>query len=240
LNTQRVAILSYHKVGPPAPGGWETWFYINEATFTAQLRWLLDHNWHPLDLDTFLQATLRATSAPCILPEKSVLVTFDDGYHSLLDVAMPVLRRMNIPGVVFVPTDYVGGSNLWDQHNEPMEPLCGWDDLRTLQANGFAVQAHSASHPAFSTIPVQAWRDELERPRLLLERHLQRPVTTLAYPYGDDAGASPHLQQLVREAGYVAGFLYNGPAVTLPITDPLRIQRIAMGPDTDLPTLLPE
>ena len=45
---------------------------------------------------------------------------------------------MKIPGVVFVPTDFVGGSNVWDQHVEPVEPLCGWDDLRTLEANGIA------------------------------------------------------------------------------------------------------
>jgi peptidoglycan/xylan/chitin deacetylase (PgdA/CDA1 family) len=236
MSTQRVAILSYHKVGPPALGGWETWFYVNEATFTAGLHWLLDHRWHPLDLDTFLQAV----GHPGMLPEKSVLVTFDDGYRSLLDVAMPVMRRMKIPGVVFVPTDFVGGSNVWDQDVEPVEPLCSWDDLRTLEANGIAVQAHSASHRAFSAIPPETWRGELEPPRLLLERHLHRPVSTLAYPYGDDAGASPHLRQLVREAGYVAGFLYNGPAVTLPFTDPLRIQRIALGPSTDLATVLPD
>jgi peptidoglycan/xylan/chitin deacetylase (PgdA/CDA1 family) len=236
LNVQRVAILSYHKVGPPAPGGWETWFYVNEATFTSQLSWLLDHGWHPIDLDTFLQAA----SDPPVLGEKSVLVTFDDGYRSLLAVAVPVLRRMKVPGVVFVPTDFIGGSNVWDQDVEPAEPLCSWDDLRTLDANGITVQAHGASHAAFSRAPPETWRDELERPRLLIERHLRRPVTTLAYPYGDDAGGSPLLRQRIREAGYVAGFLYNGPALTLPIADPLRIQRIAMGPDTDLATALPD
>jgi peptidoglycan/xylan/chitin deacetylase (PgdA/CDA1 family) len=234
VNTQQVAVLSYHKVGPPAPGGWQTWFYVDEATFTAQLCWLLDHRWHPLDLDTFL----RAIDDPGGLPEKSVLVTFDDGYRSLLDVAAPVMRRLKIPGVVFVPTDYVGGTNVWDQQVEPVEPICSWDDLRALQANGFAVQAHSASHPAFSQVSAHTWPDELERPRLLLERHLSRPVTTFAYPYGDDVDGSSLLRQLSRQAGYVAGFLYDGPAVTLPISDPLRIQRIAMGPDTDLSTVL--
>lgn len=233
---QRCAVLSYHKIGvpPPPPKGWESWFYINESTFTAQLKWLLDHQWSPIDLDQFL----RALRDPRILPENSFLVTFDDGYHSLLDVAMPVMTRMKIPGVVFMPTDYVGGENTWDQHVEPAEPLCTWDELRTLEKNHIAVQAHSASHPALSKADPQSWRDELEKPRRLLEENLRRPVTTLAYPYGDDAGGDPRLMQRVREAGYVAAFLYNGPAVTLPITDPLRIPRLAMGPDTDFAQVL--
>ena len=100
---QRLAVLSYHKVGvpPPPPKGWESWFYVNEKIFTAQLQWLVDHHWKPIDLDLFL----RSLRDPSVLPDQSFLVTFDDGYRSLLDIAMPVMRRMKIPGVVFMPTD---------------------------------------------------------------------------------------------------------------------------------------
>jgi peptidoglycan/xylan/chitin deacetylase (PgdA/CDA1 family) len=226
----RIAILGYHKVGPPAPGSWETWFSVPEDVFDAQLTALRDGGWQPVDGATLL----RGLAEPETLPERAALITFDDGYRSVLEVALPWLERFGYPAVLFVPTDFVGRTNLFDLESEPEEPLCDWDDLRELVSRGVAVESHSASHRTFSELTASDRVLELERSKAALEAELGQAVQLFAYPYGDDAGAAPQ----VREAGYRAAFGYGGGAISLPPPDAYRLERLALGPDTDLRTAL--
>ena len=68
-----LAILAFHKIGHPPPDGWETWFYIPEATFVGHLSYLRDDGWQVIDLATFL----RGFAAPNGLPERTALLTFN-------------------------------------------------------------------------------------------------------------------------------------------------------------------
>lgn len=230
----RLAVLAYHKVGDPPAGGWETWFYVPEKVFSAQLAALRDGGWKPLNAATFV----RALDEPGILPERAVLVTFDDGYRSVLKIALPWLERFAFPAVLFMPSDLVGQTNRFDLDSEPEEPLCDWDDLRELTNADVAVQSHAASHAAFSTLSPPQRRDEIERSKTALETRLKQTVDLLAYPYGDDAGAPPDLRDELAAAGYRAAFLYGGGAFSLAGLDPYRVQRIAIGPDTDIASVL--
>jgi len=230
----RIAILGYHKIGPPAPGGWETWFYVPEAVFAEQLAALRDGGWQPVDLATFL----RGLTEPEQLPERAALITFDDGYSSVLEVALPWLERFGYPGVLFMPTDFVGGTNLFDLENEPEEPLCDWDELRELVRRGVAVQSHGVSHRAFSELSPAERGLELERSKAALEAALAQTVELFAYPYGDDAGAPPDVREALARTGYLGACLYGGGTFTIPPQDPYRLERLAMGPDTDLTTAL--
>ncbi len=226
----RVAILGYHKVGPPPPGGWETWFYVPEAAFAEQLGVLRNGGWQPVDLATFL----LGLTEPERLPERAALITFDDGYGSVRHVALPWLERFGYAAVLFMPTDFVGRSNLFDLESEPEEALCDWEDLRELVRRGVAVQSHGASHRAFSELAPAERGAELERSKAVLEAGLAQPVELLAYPYGDDAGTPPDLREALARAGYRAACRYGGRPFSVPASDPYRLERVAMGPDTDL------
>jgi peptidoglycan/xylan/chitin deacetylase (PgdA/CDA1 family) len=226
----RIAVLGYHKVGPPGPGAWETWFYVPEDVFAAQLTALRNGGWQPVDAAGFQ----RGLAEPKGLPDRAALITFDDGYRSVLEVALPWLVRFGYPAVLFVPTDFVGRTNLFDLESEPEEPLCDWDDLRELVRHGVAVESHGASHRTFSELTPSERAAELEGSKAALEAELDRPVQLFAYPYGDDAGAAPQ----VHEAGYRAAFGYGGRTISLPPADAYRLERLAMGPDTDLRTAL--
>ena len=222
-------ILSYHKIGR-SPGDWESWYYVPEDLLRAQLSWILDRGWEGVELNTFLAGLDDAAA----LPSRSLLVTFDDGYRSLLTNAVPVLRDLRLPGVVFVPSDFIGRSNEFDDGMEPEEPICSWEDLRELEAAGIAVQSHGASHRRFSELDPATLAGELTRSRRTLEEGLQRPVEVIAYPYGDNQDDSTDLRGLVEEAGYRAGCLYGGGANPLPPPDRFALTRAAMGPDTPL------
>ena len=225
-----LAILGYHKVGAPSPGAWETWYYVPEPTFVAQLGYLREHGWSVIDLERFL----RGLGEPAGLPRRAALITFDDGYRSVLEVGLPCLHRFDYPAVHFVPTDFIGGTNRFDGGCEPEEPICDWDELRALERGGVAVQAHGVSHRHFSDLSPMEREEELTRSKTMLESGLGRPVEVFAYPYGDGGSDPPATAAALRQAGYRAACLYKGGPTRLPVADPYRLTRLAMGPDTDL------
>lgn len=218
-----VAALAYHKIGPPPPNGWDTWFFVPELTFAEQLAYLRGSDWQVIDLAAFR----RGLDDPASLPDRSVLLTFDDGYLSMRAVALPLLQRFGYPGVLFVPTDFIGCWNVFDG-NEPAERLCDWADLRELVRNGVAVQSHGASHRAFSDLAPAELDGELRRSKQVLEDGLGKAVDVLAYPYGDAVGSR------CEAAGYRAAFRYKGGRFRLPAGDRFRLRRIPIGSDTDL------
>lgn len=229
LSGRNLAILGYHKIGEPPPGGWQTWFYVPEEIFAGHLSYLRDHGWQVIDLLAFL----RGITAPETLPERAALLTFDDGYRSMRTVALPWLLRFGYPAVLFVPTDYIGGFNGFDAGSEPEEAICDWDDLRELERLGVSIQSHGASHHSFSKLSLPKQEEDLTRSRITLEAALKKPVEVFAYPYGD-GGTNPRMTgRALERAGYRAACLYKGGPNPLPIVDPYRLRRLDMGPDTD-------
>ncbi len=222
----------FHKIGEPPPDGWETWFFIPEATFAGYLSYLGENDWQVIDLETFLGGLI----APETLPERAALLTFDDGYRSMLTVALPWLLQFGYPAVLFVPTDYIGGRNTFDAA-EPEEALCDWDDLRELERRDVSIQSHGASHRPFSGLALAEWEKELRRSKATLEAGLGNRVELFSYPYRDD-GVSSQVRRKVggalQRTNYRAARLYGGDPIRLPADEPYRLARLAMGPDTDL------
>lgn len=224
------AVLSFHKIGLPPPGGWDTWNYIAEDLFTEFLGQLRDECYHVLDMHAFL----RGMTEPAQLPERSALLTFDDGYRSMLEVAQPILNKFGYPSVMFVPTDHIGGTNTWDYGDEPEEPLCTWDELVELQRLGVSVQSHSVSHRSFSELDLASQEYEIKTSKCRLEDRLGAAVETIAFPYGDNGKDVATMELALARAGYQAAFLYKGGPFDLPTDQPYRVTRVPMGPDTNL------
>lgn len=231
---RRLAILGYHKIGPPPASGWETWYYIPEKTFDDHLALLRQDGWEVIDAGRMV----RGLTDPDELPDRAALITFDDGYRSVRDAALSRLRAHGCPAVLFVPTDYIGGRNTFDAGAEPDEPICDWDDLRELERCGVSIQSHSASHPRFSDLSAGALLEELARSKRILEDGLHRPIELFAYPYGDDGTDPQFVGETMRQLGYKAAFLYGGGVIAPPALNPYQLMRVAMGPDTDLATAL--
>lgn len=225
-----VAILSYHKIGKPSIPDWDTWFHIPEKIFANQLSYLRDNDWQVIGLEDFL----TSLTIPESLPPRSVLLTFDDGYQSMRHVALPWLVEFGYPAVVFVPTGFIGGHNWFDIDNEPEDIMCDWEDLRELERCGVSIQSHGIWHRTFSELNLDEQREELMRSKAVLEAGLSKPVNVFAYPYGDTGADTDAQRDLLMEAGYVSACLYGGGPLRLPIADPYRLSRVAMGPDTDL------
>ena len=105
-NKQRLSILTYHRVVP-------VWDYMRpSAPIASEFEWqmeLLCHYFNPLSLSEALSLMHYGE-----LPERAVCVTFDDGYSDNETIALPVLKRWNIPATVFVATNFLNGGCMWN------------------------------------------------------------------------------------------------------------------------------
>ena len=125
---QLVPILVYHNLGPQSKGR----LLLAAPLFEQQMRYLKAQGYRVIGLKDFIEWTQLRRQ----LPQRAVVLTFDDGYRAFREYAYPILKELGFGATLFVYTDYVGaGRN-----------ALTWDELRALAAEGFDVQAHSKTH----------------------------------------------------------------------------------------------
>jgi peptidoglycan/xylan/chitin deacetylase (PgdA/CDA1 family) len=215
--------------------GWLTWNYTSTEEFSAQLGWFHKKGWQFLSAEALLDA-LNGNGA---LPEKSVLVTFDDAYESLLGNALPILKRFSAPAVVFAPTQFVGTTNLFDHGVEPIERIADWKTLADLEDAGISVESHGYSHRSFSSLSSIQIQQELEFSRDAIRKNLGKDSRMFAFPYGDCGADSAAVESAIKQAGYDMAFLYGGGAFdSRQMHSPLFLPRLAMGPGVNLDEML--
>ena len=227
-----IAIPGYHKIGDPPLGGWETWCYVSGNVFEKQLNYLKNNDWQVISFETFLEGLAN----PALFPDKSALITFDDGYRSNLEIAYPILKRFGYPAVMFVPTAFVGSYNSFDADigYEPIEAMCSWEELRELDKLGFSIQSHGVNHSHFSELTVEQLKQEVVVSKEMLEQELNKTIEAFSFPYGDNGLNQEKTDGILKDAGYTAAFLFNGDPIDTLIPNPFRIQRVAIGADTNL------
>lgn len=108
--SDRLAVLTYHRVGTASDDGYPGMVGANAAAFADQVAWLA-RDYHPISLAELLA---RRDGGPA-LPRRAVLITFDDAYRCFASDAWPVLRSRGVPATLFVPTAYPGvaGRDFW-------------------------------------------------------------------------------------------------------------------------------
>jgi peptidoglycan/xylan/chitin deacetylase (PgdA/CDA1 family) len=193
--TQRPLILGYHAVSST----WGSSLAVREEELRRHLVVLRERGYEGY---TFRQAeVLRQLKQ---LPPRTVVITFDDGFASVMDAA-PILGEAGYPATVFVVGDFVeheralGWPGLEDVPRRERSPL-SWGDLASLIAIGWEVGSHTMTHPLLTELEPAELRNEIVASKELITERLDS-CDTLAYPYGiADAGVARH----VREAGYTA------------------------------------
>ena len=197
-------VLCYHALSPDWPAALST----TPERFEEQLTLLLRRGYAGA---TFEQAV---TAPPA---RRTMAVTFDDGYRSVLELAFPIMERLGVPGSLYVPTDYPGrpGPMAWEgidqwlggPHERDLHCL-GWDELRRLEDAGWEVGSHTRSHPHLTTLDDATLAAEMSGSKQACEQGLGHACRSIAYPYGD---VDARVVAAARAAGYeVAASLPKG------------------------------
>jgi peptidoglycan/xylan/chitin deacetylase (PgdA/CDA1 family) len=199
-----VTILCYHSVQPD----WESPLAADPVDFARQCAWLA-RNRRVLPLSDAVSRLDRSGR----LPKGSAVMTFDDGFATLFEYAMPALRRHRLPATVFLvaqtltpqgqPVDWVD--------SPPPHPPAGLstltrDQVLEMRSLGVDFQSHSYAHHDLTTLGFDSCVRDLRESREFLSDLLGRPVSMLAYPRGRH-------DEVVRRAAERAGY---GHAFALP------------------------
>ena len=201
-------ILAYHRIHP-APGH-DTPTLSPEA-FEQQMT-LLKKRWCPIPLGT-LADWLEGKGT---LPNRAVVVTFDDGTEDNFSYAYPILKQHGIPATVFVITNNVG-----------MSGFLKTEQIRQMAQAGVTFGSHTMGHAYLPSLTAPQIKEELENSKKRLE-DLGLPIDFLSYPAG---GFTPAIIQAAKEAGYRAACTTNRGFRRFPI-DPWALRRITMHGNT--------
>ena len=124
-------------------------------------------------------------------------ITFDDGYVSVLEAAVPELQRRGFTATVFIVSGRLGGTNEWDEG--PAWPLLTSDQVEKLAAAGIEIGSHSATHVRLADLDVGQIEAEVSGSRVSLGELIGVPVRGFAYPYGSMSATA---RRAVQDAGY--------------------------------------
>lgn len=195
---KEIPILMYHKVGRCPPGTRPTYLWVTPRAFRRQIGLLKRRGCTSMLLSEFRDVE----SGKIPMPKNPVLITFDDGFANIHEVALPILKDFGMKGNVFLICDAVGGDSAWDAASEPVVPMLTWTQARDMRDSGvIEFGSHSMSHPHLRRLPAERARWEITMSKRLLEEKLDREILGFAYPYGDGA-EDPAMRRMVRKAGY--------------------------------------
>jgi peptidoglycan/xylan/chitin deacetylase (PgdA/CDA1 family) len=138
--------------------------------------------------------------------KRYAVVTFDDGFESVVQNALPILRERGIFATVFVVSECLGKVAGW-QRFDPIcndgEKLMSVEQLKTLPVDLISIGSHTKTHPLLTPLHGQAAMEEILESRLRLQEMLRRDIKLFSFPYGE---FNRDLVTWCREAGYARVF----------------------------------
>lgn len=168
-----VPILMYHYVEPwpPAPDQVRQGLTVTPEDFAAQMGYLHDNGY----VTVSLYDVVAALAVGQALPEKPVVITFDDGYHTLMEYAVPVLEQHGYTGTVFVITQLM---------DEDFPQYITWAQAEQLNAQGWMIEPHTKTHEQLAGRGRDFQLYQMLGSIQTVEAHIGRTPRFLAYPSG--------------------------------------------------------
>lgn len=181
--TEGIPVLMYHSIST-IPGNN---LGVPVQQFSEEMEWLHSKNYTTLSLEEFYEALVNKTP----VPEKPIVLTFDDGYSDNYDSAWPILRQYGFKGTFFVTTSSVGPG------------MMNWNQLDDLVLQGNTVASHTVHHYDLSTLSSKQQTDELALSKKAVEEHLNNRVNALCFPSGR---YNQTTLELMPKLGFALGF----------------------------------
>lgn len=212
-----VPVLMFHKIDPESRDG----LTVSVPQFEQYLQWLQDRSYQTITLDQLLTSNQQRKP----LPPRSVLITFDDAYVNNLTYALPVLQRLGMQAVLFVPTAFVGGCNEWDGCTDA---LMTTDQLRQLLPT-FELALHSHRHLNYKHQTAPAIQADLTE-NIAAFHALNLPYApAFAYPYGGrpkDSATKRAMQETMQQRGIQLAFRIGNRLNRFPFSNRYELQRL--------------
>ena len=178
-------ILEYHQVtDAPLDPDFEV-YNVPPEEFAAQLDYLQAQGYTTITLQDFM----RAVHGKATLPEKPIVLTFDDGYSDNYSEMFPILKAHKMTAVVYVITNELGKKN-----------YLKLDELKAMQNYGIEIGSHTADHLPLTTLDKEMQRRQIRESKIFLEWSGLKTIYSLSYPNG---AFDSELEKILREENYL-------------------------------------
>lgn len=192
-----IPILLYHSIHDEPPRSFEPWA-VGRQLFADHMDLLAGRGYTGLSVGQLLDLIHKGSP----IPEKTVLVTFDDGFADFASHAWPVMKSRQIPATLYVTAGTVGRSSEWlDSMGAGMLSMLDATEIKELAEDGVEIGAHSMTHPQLDCVGREQARREIIDSKRVLESILEKPVDSFAYPHGYHDRA---VKKMVIDAGYTS------------------------------------
>ncbi|MBR2215468.1 MAG: polysaccharide deacetylase family protein [Selenomonadaceae bacterium] len=204
---QGFPILEYHMVCSGEIEPEETAYNVPPEDFREELAYLQREGYTTISLLEYM----KAKRGKLTLPEKPIVLTFDDGYADNYYEMLPIIEEYGMKATVYMVTNNIG---------QPR--YLTWDELRDMQRRGIEIGSHTANHIPLTALSPEDRRDEVYLSKLLMEWNGIDTVFSLSYPNGayDDT-----LPELLKENEYLTAVTGDGGLNTME-TNPYLLQRV--------------
>jgi len=193
LAKKQVPILCYHQIRDWKPTDSKTsrTYIVPPAAFAAQMRMLADSGYHTISADQLYGYLISGQR----LPEKPILLSFDDTDLDQYTVAYPEMKKYGFKGMFFIMTVYLGRPHYMSR-----------EQVRNLSDEGNTIGSHTWDHHNVKKYEGNDWLIQLDRPTKQLEQITGKPIRYFAYPFGLwNTAAFPEL----KKRGFIAAFQLN-------------------------------
>ncbi len=181
-----LTIIYYHEVVKKGEGF--SYQKIEEERFEEQMRYLKENGYTSLKFSQL--------SEP--LPEKAVIVSFDDGFKTVYENAAPIMKKYGIQGNVYLPTAYIG--------KKPQ--FMDWEMVKSLEGD-FEFQAHTHNHVDIRTLNEEGMRLEILQSDELFKEKLGYMPKAFCMPFGTYDRVSKRILKGVDRYDYLLGSYYG-------------------------------
>jgi peptidoglycan/xylan/chitin deacetylase (PgdA/CDA1 family) len=236
---QQVVVLGYHNIGTYK----QEWVVFPE-TFEHHIQYLHDNGYYFCTPSEVLLFNKHKIS----LPEKSVLITFDDGCSGVFTHALAILQKYNAKATLFVINSVIGtpGYLTWEELDSIMESglftlgshsynLHGWVDYTMLPDGGYISKLHHLREETWDEY-LNRVRQDLQQSRNELYERYQQPILFFAYPFGEYTAQSI---KRVQECGFLGAFTFNkSECYVTHSTHPYAMDRLPVFENSNLQDLL--
>jgi peptidoglycan/xylan/chitin deacetylase (PgdA/CDA1 family) len=196
----RSTVLTYHAIAdcPRADDDYD--LFVSPEAFAQQMEFLRRHR-QVVTLEDVVNGSL-------VRGKPAVAITFDDGYRSVLEHAVPILEREGFPATIFVPTRWIGQSPGWIKPTGCPLDIMTADELRAAERRGLAVESHGHDHIDLSVAAAGTAATDMTRSRAILAEILGREARFFAYPFSHGSDTA---HQAAATVGFEAAFSFGRP-----------------------------
>ncbi len=191
---QQIAILAYHSLDTSG-----SVVSIAPQNFADQISCIADAGMRGISL----HEALAYRDAKGSWPERSVVLTFDDGFANFYEFAWPALARHNFTATVFIITGHMGRGNSWAPPPVGLgtRKILSWRQAAELSTNKIEIGSHTRTHPDLRSCSIEKTEQELSASCAEIEDRLGVRVSSFAYPYGSTTVAAQRIVARVFRAG---------------------------------------